>query len=40
MQSQNKNISVGTDTIITSADVAQWFDYSGVVVSVEGHPCS
>lgn len=40
VQSQNKNIFVGNDTIITPSDVAQWFDYSGVTVPAEGCPCS
>lgn len=39
LQSQNKNIFVGTDTIITPSDVAQWFDCSGATVSA-GHPRS
>lgn len=40
LQSPNKNIFVGTDTIMTPSDVAQWFDCSGETILAEGHPRS
>lgn len=40
MQSQNKNICVGTDSTVTSADAAEWLNCCGAVVLVEGDACS